>query len=162
MVLCVDAFKDAKCEKLRSIHVDVAINYAETKKSLADTIMEAVGGASVTAVCDNVGGTVLAASMMACAAKARIAVCGRISGWETDGRSMIDSSLILTKQLRVEGFIVPSTSFDPARKELIELLKAKKLQSWETIVEGFNQIPDAFLSLFEKGSRHVGKLIVKL
>jgi hypothetical protein len=41
---------DTKCEKLRSINVDAAINYSSlSKDALANRIMEAVGGANVTA-----------------------------------------------------------------------------------------------------------------
>jgi NADPH-dependent curcumin reductase CurA len=63
----------------------------------------------------------------------------------------------------LEGFIVPPSSFAPAKKELLALLAADKLVHWETVVEGgLDAAPDALASLFVQGSEHVGKLIVKL
>lgn len=182
------AGSDAKCAKLRSsLKVDAALNYSSFASrgapALAEAISAATAGGAVTCVCDLTGGWLLAAAMISCAPHARIAVCGRISAYENEaGQSLIDTSLILTKQLKVfffffsmllikssnscekiEGFIVPASSFAPAKKELLSLLSSQKLQHWETVVEGgLDATPDAFASLFVQGSEHVGKLIVKL
>jgi NADPH-dependent curcumin reductase CurA len=105
---------DAKREKLSSF-CDHVINYTvfENKASL---LADRLSSLSITAVCDNTGGWILNAALLSCCVGARFAVCGRIAAWESDGQSLIDTSLLLTKQLRMEGFTVPKESFPPARE----------------------------------------------
>ncbi|WP_323521651.1 hypothetical protein [Mucilaginibacter sp. 10B2] len=62
----------------------------------------------------------------------------------------------------MRGFIVSdfSDKFPAAIKQLASWLKESKLTYAETIVEGFDHIPQAFLDLFE--GKNEGKMIVKI
>jgi NADPH-dependent curcumin reductase CurA len=62
----------------------------------------------------------------------------------------------------MRGFIVGdfAAQFPAARAQLALWLQDKKLKYSETIVEGFDAIPQAFIDLFE--GRNEGKMIVKV
>ena len=62
----------------------------------------------------------------------------------------------------MQGFIVGNyeDKFPEAVKQLAQWLKEGKLEFSETIVEGFDNIPKAFLDLFEGANK--GKMVVKV
>jgi NADPH-dependent curcumin reductase CurA len=62
----------------------------------------------------------------------------------------------------MQGFIVSNYAdkFPEAIKKLSGWLKEGKLTYSETIVEGFDNIPQAFMDLFE--GKNEGKMIVKI
>jgi NADPH-dependent curcumin reductase CurA len=62
----------------------------------------------------------------------------------------------------LQGFIVSNYShrFSEALTQLTRWLKEGKLRYTETIVEGFDKLPDAFLGLFS--GKNIGKMIVKV
>jgi NADPH-dependent curcumin reductase CurA len=62
----------------------------------------------------------------------------------------------------MKGFIVGdfSTKFPEAGKQLAIWLKEGKLTYAETIVDGFDNIPQAFIDLFD--GKNKGKMIVKI
>lgn len=70
--------------------------------------------------------------------------------------------LLLTKSATMRGFIVGdfAEKFPAATKQLTAWLRDKKLTFTETVVEGFDNIPQAFLDLFE--GKNKGKMIVKI
>ncbi len=62
----------------------------------------------------------------------------------------------------MQGFIVSNyaSKFEEAIAQLAEWLKQEKLVYTETIVEGFENIPQAFLDLFD--GKNKGKMIIKI
>ena len=62
----------------------------------------------------------------------------------------------------MQGFIVfnYAEKYPEAMKQLSEWLAEGKLTNTETVVEGFDTIPQAFLDLFE--GKNNGKMIVKI
>ncbi len=62
----------------------------------------------------------------------------------------------------MRGFIIGDLSekFPAATKQLTSWLNEGKITFEETIVEGFDNIPQAFLDLFE--GKNKGKMIVKI
>ena len=62
----------------------------------------------------------------------------------------------------MQGFIVGNytTKFPEAMTQLSTWLKEGKLTYSETITEGFDQLPQAFIDLFE--GKNIGKMIVKI
>ena len=62
----------------------------------------------------------------------------------------------------MQGFIVGNYAgkFPEAMQQLSSWLKEGKLTYSETIVDGFDQIPQAFINLFE--GKNIGKMIVKI
>jgi NADPH-dependent curcumin reductase CurA len=70
--------------------------------------------------------------------------------------------LLVGKQMRMEGFIV-SSSWDlmPAfHRDLAGWVKDGKVKWKETVLEGIERAPDAFLGLFK--GENMGKMLVKL
>ncbi len=113
---------------------------------------------------DNVGGDQLEAALSAMRLHGRIAACGSISTYnnETPAAGPRNLFQIVTKRLTIRGFIVID-SFDqlPAfEKEVTGLLASGRLKARETIVEGLQQAPTAFLNMLRGGN--IGKMVVKL
>ena len=95
---------------------------------------------------------------------ARLPVCGAISFYN-ETKIPVGPRLqpiILTKSATMRGFIISdfSEKFPEAIQRLAHWLKEGKLTYAETIVEGFDHIPQAFIDLFE--GKNVGKMIVKI
>src|SRR3989454_2449203 len=113
---------------------------------------------------DNVGGDHLAAALSAMRTHGRIIACGAIARYNdaepTPGPSNL--ALVVTKRLTMRGFIV-SDSFDRLPvfvKEVSDYLAEGKLRAKETVVDGLEQTPQAFLDLLR--GKNIGKMIVKL
>ena len=111
---------------------------------------------------ENVGGAVLDAVLARMNAFGRIAVCGMISGYDGAPIPLAQPQLILQSRLRVEGFIVSEHMevWPAALKELGELVAGGKLKYRETIANGLEAAPEAFLGLLK--GRNFGKQLVKL
>ena len=111
---------------------------------------------------ENVGGRVLDAVLPRMNAFGRIAVCGMISGYNGAPIPLAQPQLILQSRLRVEGFIVSEHMDDwpAALKELGESVASGKLKYRETVAQGIEAAPQAFLGLLE--GRNFGKQVVKL
>ena len=113
---------------------------------------------------DNVGGPISDEVMNNMNRFGRIIVCGSISLYnstelETGPRVQ---PFLITKSLLMQGFIVSNYAdkFPVAIQQLGTWLKEGKLTYSETIVEGFEKIPEAFIGLFE--GINEGKMIVKI
>ncbi len=141
---------------------DHAINYKTTKD-----IKEAVINASPKGIdiyFDNVGGEISDAVLSNINKYARLPVCGSISLYnhtEVDFGPRLQP-IILTKSATMRGFIVGDfkEKFPEALKQLTAWLKEDKITFIETIVDGFDNIPQAFIDLFE--GKNEGKMIVKI
>jgi len=154
---------DEKVALLKSkFKFDDAINYKTTKD-----IKEAVKIAcpdGVDIYFDNVGGEISDAVLANINKFARLPVCGAISLYNETKVPLSPplQPLLLTKSATMRGFIIGdfSEKFPAAMKQLTSWLKADKLTFSETIVEGFDHIPQAFLDLFD--GKNQGKMIVKI
>jgi NADPH-dependent curcumin reductase CurA len=111
---------------------------------------------------ENVGGAVLDAALGRMNDFGRIAVCGMISGYDGTPIPLRNPSLILTSRLRVEGFIVSEHMevWPEALAELATLVASGRLKYRETIAEGIEAAPEAFLGLLK--GKNFGKQLVKL
>ena len=154
---------EEKCALLRSdFGFDEAINYRTTgnmRKAIAAACPD-----GVDVYFDNVGGDISDAVLMNINPFARIAVCGAISIYnETSQPKGISVQPFLIKnRVLMQGFIVSdyAAKFPKALIQLSQWLAEGKLTYTETIVEGFDQIPQAFLDLFE--GKNKGKMVVKI
>lgn len=113
---------------------------------------------------DNVGGESLEAALSALRLSGRIIACGGISGYNEETPKPGPSNLfnMTTKRLTMKGLIVGDW-LDRQRefeKEVGALYQAGKLKSFETVVDGIANAPDAFIRLFTGGN--VGKMVVKI
>lgn len=142
--------------------VDVAIDYKATPnlmKALEDAAPE-----GIDVYFENVGGEHLEAALNSARPFGRFALCGMISMYNatTPPPGPRNIALAVGKQLRLEGFIV-SNHYDmlPSfHKDLAEWHAAGKIKWKETVLEGIDQAPEAFLKLFS--GENFGKMLVKL
>ena len=111
---------------------------------------------------ENVGGMVLNAVLPRMNAFGRIAVCGMIAGYNGAPLPMTHPSLILMQRLKIEGFIVSEHMevWPAALSELGGLVASGKLRARESIAQGLENAPEAFLGLLK--GKNFGKQLVKL
>ena len=147
----------------RELGFDACIDYKAHKdpKSLYQALKEATPD-GVDGNFENVGGPILDAVLARMNAFGRIALCGMISGYDGQPIPMQQPQLLLQSRLRVEGFIVSEHMevWPEALKELGMLVATGKLKYRETIAEGIEAAPEAFLGLLK--GRNFGKQLVKL
>lgn len=156
------AGSEEKCRLLTDIYgFDEAINY-KTSKSLRKEIA-GICPEGVDAYYDNVGGEVSDAVISNLAFHSRIALCGQISQYNstrTPAGSFI-MSMILTRSALLKGFIVRDYKdrFDEGLAYLTRWIDEGKLKFSETVIDGFEKLPEAFIGLFS--GRNTGKMLVR-
>lgn len=157
------AGSDDKCRWLeKEAGVDKAINY----KTCGD-LNKAVGAAfpkGIDVYFDNVGGGHLEAAINHMKPFGRLALCGMIEQYNDTTPRPGPSNIIMAvgKSLKLQGFIV-SNHLDilPAfYQEMGKLIKAGKMKWQETVEDGVENAPKAFLSLFT--GANTGKMLVKV
>jgi NADPH-dependent curcumin reductase len=111
---------------------------------------------------ENVGGAALDAVLLRMNDHKRIALCGMISGYDGEPIPIRYPSLILTARLRLQGFIVSEhmEHWPAALTELGTMVSTGALKYRETIAEGLDAAPAAFLGMLK--GRNFGKQLVKL
>ncbi len=154
---------DEKIEMLKNkFGFDAGINYNTSKDIRADIAKAAPKGVDI--YFDNVGGPISDAVLFNINRLARIIVCGAISVYnntETPKSISVQPFLVKNSAL-MQGFIVSNYAdkFPEAMKHLSAWLAEDKLTYTETIVDGFDNIPSAFIDLFE--GKNKGKMIVSI
>ncbi|HEX3919387.1 MAG TPA: zinc-binding dehydrogenase, partial [Caulobacteraceae bacterium] len=114
---------------------------------------------------DNVGGDVFEAALFNMANHGRIVCCGAVSQYDdvppAHGPRGVPG-LIVTKRLRVEGFVVMDfyAGQDAALAELKGWVESGQLKVVEDVVEGLENLPTALIDLLAGGNR--GKRMVKV
>ncbi|MGX7003241.1 NADP-dependent oxidoreductase [Caballeronia sp. KNU42] len=111
---------------------------------------------------ENVGGEILDAVLSRMNAFGRIALCGMIASYDGSPMPLKKPALLLTQRLKVQGFIVSESPevWPEALTQLGGLVAQKKLQYRETIAQGLENAPEAFLGLLK--GKNFGKQLVKL
>jgi len=114
---------------------------------------------------ENVGGEIMDAVFARLNIGARVALCGLISGYNSeDGRPAGPASFgnLLIKRVRLQGFIILDyyARFGEAIRQLSEWVAEGKIKSEQTVVEGFENLPDALNMLFKGENK--GKLVVEI
>ncbi len=139
---------------------DACINYKTTtamKQEIANRCPE-----GVDVYFDNVGGEILDAALVNMNRFGRVISCGAISLYNETKTPMgprVETTLI-KNSLLMQGFTVRDyvKDFGPAQRQLIKWMEADKLSYLETVMEGFDSIPQAFIDLFD--GKNKGKMIV--
>ena len=140
---------------------DKAINYRTTpdmKAAIADACPD-----GVDIYFDNVGGPISYGVLANINTYGRVAVCGAIANYNDTGQSLAPDLLpmVVYKFLMIQGFLI--ADFKPRFSEGLAVisawLKEDKLRYAETVAEGFERLPEAFIGLFE--GKNEGKMIVK-
>jgi NADPH-dependent curcumin reductase CurA len=142
---------------------DACLDYKQHKDaaSLSRALKEACPD-GIHGYFENVGGMVMDAVMTRMNAFSRIALCGMIAGYDGQPIPMSYPQLILTNRMRVQGFIVSEHPevWPEALKELGTLVGTGKLRPRESVVQGLEAAPEAFLGMLK--GRNFGKQLVKL
>lgn len=153
-----------KCQyAVDELGFDACIDYklhadaASLSKAVRDACPDGVDG-----YFENVGGMVLDAVLPRMNAFGRIALCGMIAGYDGRPMPLAYPALILTNRLKLQGFIVSEHMevWPEALKELGTLVGTGKLRPRETVAQGIEAAPEAFLGLLK--GKNFGKQLVKL
>lgn len=141
---------------------DATINYNTCNDITAEIKKLAPNGVDV--YFDNVGGPISDAVLYNINRFARMIICGAISVYNstTTPKSTSVQPFLVKNSALMQGFIITNymEKFPEAMKQLSSWLAEGKLAYTETIVEGFDNIPSAFIDLFE--GKNKGKMVVKI
>ena len=150
----------AKCEAVvGEFGFDACVDYKAGR--LADDLAEATPN-GIDGNFENVGGAVLDAVLARMNAFGRIAVCGLISGYNGQAQPVENFRSLLLNRLKVQGFIVSEhlPLWPKAFEELSALVADGRLKYRETVSQGIESAPQAFIGLL--AGRNFGKQLVKL
>ncbi|MCL4109135.1 UNVERIFIED_CONTAM: hypothetical protein GTU68_028316 [Idotea baltica] len=152
---------DKKVDLLKSkFGFDTAINY--NAEGLRDSIRAACPQ-GVDLYFDNVGGEISDKVHLCLNDFSRIVVCGAISLYNESAvpQGPRIQPLLIQKRILMRGFIVSdfASDYKSALLEISEWLDSGALIDQETIMQGFENLPKAFLGLFE--GINCGKLMVQ-
>ncbi|RST52854.1 NADP-dependent oxidoreductase [Variovorax sp. DXTD-1] len=142
---------------------DACIDYRQHPdvKSMSAALKEACPN-GIDGYFENVGGYIFDAVLLRANAFARVALCGMIAGYDGQPLPLANPALILINRMKIEGFIVSEHMevWPEALAELGALVAAGKLKPRESIAQGIESAPDAFLGLLK--GKNFGKQLVKL
>jgi len=142
---------------------DACIDYRQHPdlKSMSAALKEACPD-GIDGYFENVGGYIFDAVLLRANAFARVALCGMIAGYDGQPLPLANPALILINRMKVEGFIVSEHMevWPEALAELGTLVATGKLKPRESIAQGIESAPEAFLGLLK--GKNFGKQLVKL
>ena len=155
------AGSEEKLAWLRELGFDAVFNYRErrAREALAELAPD-----GIDIYFDNVGGDHLEAAIGALRTYGRVAACGSISRYNDvepapGPRNMF---MVVTKRLRIQGYII-SDHFDRFGEFYAaaqEWVREGRLRYRETVIEGIENAPHAFLGLLR--GENIGKMLVKV
>ncbi|WP_157533077.1 zinc-binding dehydrogenase, partial [Haloferax profundi] len=141
---------------------DAAINYKTTDDYR--TALDEVVPEGVDVYFDNVGGPITDAVFTKLNLDARVAVCGQIAHYNDEDVPMGPRKLpmLIAPRARVQGLLVSdyATRFEKATERLGKWVGSGDLKHRETVVEGLENAPGAFLGLFS--GDNIGKQVVRV
>lgn len=150
-----------KCRWLEEHYgFDRAINY---KSANVYKQLKAAAPSGIDTFFDNVGGEVSSMVFHQMNDYGRIAVCGAISSYNSDiPKVPAVQTMFVFKQLKMQGFLVWrwSNRWMDGITELAKLVQEGKLKYHETITEGFENTPQAFIEMLR--GKNYGKAVVKV
>lgn len=153
-----------KCSyAVKELGFDACIDYKlhQDAASLSAALLIACP-AGIDGYFENVGGMVLDAVLPLMRDFGRIALCGMIAGYDGKPLPLSQPALILTSRLKLQGFIVSEHMqvWPEALQELGLLVGSGKLKPRESVAQGLESAPVAFLGLLK--GKNFGKQLVQL
>lgn len=155
------AGSDSKVKYLKDIGFDAALNYKSA--DFAEKLQKACPK-GVDVYFDNVGGETTDLALKLINDFARIIICGQISMYNEEKPDVGPRNWwqLLVKRATAKGFIVHDYAerFPEGAKQMAQWISEGKLKYRETITEGLENAPKAFLGLFK--GENIGKQLVKV
>jgi NADPH-dependent curcumin reductase CurA len=146
---------------LHELGFDHAFDYRQS------TLRDAVAAATPDGIdiyFDNVGGEQLEAAIGALKTHGRVIACGSIARYNDAEASPGPRNMfmVVTKRLRIQGYIITDhyAAFPEFLERAREWVRDGRLRYRETVVEGIENAPKAFLGLFR--GENIGKMLVKV
>lgn len=142
--------------------LDGGVNYKTTEDLQKDIAKACPEGVDV--YFDNVGGETFDAVFANINKNARIVICGHIAEYNEaeppEGPRPMHA--LIKNSAKMEGFVVFDfkEEFEAAKKEMGTWYNDGSLKYRENLIEGFENIPEAFIGLFE--GENIGKQMVKV
>jgi NADPH-dependent curcumin reductase CurA len=155
------AGSEQKLAWLRELGFDAAFNYRErpARDGLAEAAPE-----GIDIYFDNVGGDHLEAAIGALRLHGRVVACGSIARYNDVEPSAGPRNLfmVVTKRLRLQGYIISDhfDRFGQFHAQAQEWVRDDRLRYRETVIEGIENAPGAFLGLLR--GENIGKMLVKV
>ncbi len=160
-VIGIAGSDDKVAHLVNDLGFDAAFNYKTDTNYYAKLKELCPNGVDV--YFDNVGGAITDAVLLQMNLKARISVCGQISQYnlekpETGPRLL---GLLIVHRAKIEGFLVSdyASRFGEGIPQMAAWLKEGKLKYDESITEGFENMPAAFIGMLR--GENTGKQLVK-
>jgi NADPH-dependent curcumin reductase CurA len=150
----------AKCEHVvRDLGFDACIDYKSP--SFKDDFKRATPD-RIDIDFENVGGAVFDAALARMNFFGRVALCGLVAGYNGQDIAIHNVRSILVNRLHVQGFIVSEhlELWPQALRELGGDVAAKRIRYRETVAEGLENAPRAFIGMLR--GENLGKQVVKV
>lgn len=141
---------------------DAGINYREVNN--LDKELEKACPDGIDIYFDNVGGSVTDGAINHLALGARIVICGQIDMYNDIQPSQGPRLLwpLIAKRASIEGFIVfdYASRYAEAHTQLLTWIKEGKIKYREDVLEGFTELPRAFIRMMN--GENIGKQLVRV
>ncbi|SDF49926.1 hypothetical protein SAMN05216464_11918 [Mucilaginibacter pineti] len=152
-------------DKVRLLKAE--LGYDEVINYKTDNIPEALKTAcpkGIDVYFDNTGGEISDRVIQQLNMFGRAVICGQIATYNGGhGKDALDLlPFILNRSITVQGYHVPTYQerFPDAIEELSGWYKKGIIKNQETVLEGFEQLPAAFIGLFS--GKNTGKMLVRV
>jgi NADPH:quinone reductase len=147
---------------IEKLHFNSAINYHKSSNLSGDIAKSCPTGIDI--YYDNVGGEISDAVLQHINKFARIPICGNISEYNSQDiqKGPRTQPILLGKNALMQGFSVRNYTdrYGKAQEELSQWLTEGKLTYAQTILKGFEKLPEAFVGLFY--GNNIGKQLVEV
>jgi NADPH-dependent curcumin reductase CurA len=149
-----------KCAFVKSLGADAVIDYK------AGNLVKQLGDAApkgIDVYFDNVGGDHLDAAFAHARKDARFAICGMIDSYNGGEPAQLRFIMrVIAMRIRVQGFIYTDylARLGEFYRDMGGWIANGQVKSRDTIVEGLEKTPEAFLGLFT--GANTGKMLVRL
>ena len=149
-----------KCAFVRELGADAAIDY---KGGRINRLLAEAAPDGIDVYFDNVGGDHLDAALAAARLNARFAICGMIEDYNSGSNHVFRYvTRIIAARIRIQGFLYFDFMDRMAdfHRDMTGWIASGAVRSRETIHDGIESAPAAFLDLFSGGN--IGKMLVRL
>ena len=150
---------------LNELSFDFAVNYSGKSEEELFEDLKLVAKNGVDIYYDNVGGIISNAVLRLMNKEGRVPICGQISQYNKEEMDILPPSIendLKEKNVTRGWFMVFNfkDQFEAAWNNLFNWVNEGKIKVHQTIFEGIDQMPHAFLALFT--GENIGKLVVKI